>query len=125
MSSSLALADETTPRGRILVVEDDRDTRALLRRWLEDDGYLIDESSTAEDALRVAEAGGHALAMVDVMLPGLGGVELAPKLSIPVLLMSVTEFEDLPEDTPIAGFLSKPFSRAGLKRAVQQAMTPR
>lgn len=107
----------------ILVVEDDRDTRDLIRLWLEDGEYRMVDASSAEAALEQSSEGNFDLAMVDVMLPGIDGFRLAPKLApIPVLLMSVTDIEDIPTDVEVAGFLSKPFSRAGLERAVRQAV---
>ena len=52
----------------------------------------------------------------DEIYPG----KLAP---VPVLIVSVTDFEDLPGETGAVGFLSKPFSRAGLERAVRKALS--
>jgi CheY-like chemotaxis protein len=113
-----------TETKRILVVEDDRDTRDLVKRWLgEDSAYEIDECYSAEDALEAARGQDFDLVMSDVMLPGINGYELIERLApVPVLLVTVTDLEDIPRGTTAAGFLSKPFSRSGLEQAVQQAL---
>jgi CheY-like chemotaxis protein len=115
----------TNATKRILVVEDDRDTRELVRRWLGDDaGYEIVDCPSGEDALEASRNRDFDLVMTDVMLPGIDGYELAGKLApVPVLIVSVTDFEDLPGETGAVGFLSKPFSRAGLERAVRKALS--
>lgn len=116
---------DTAGKQSILVVEDDRDTRELIRLWLDHGSYEVVDAASAEDALGQISDRGFDLAMVDVMLPGLDGFRLAPRLApIPVLLMSVTDIEDVPGEVSVAGFLSKPFSRAGLERAVRESLAP-
>jgi len=113
-----------TETKRILVVEDDRDTRELVKRWLEEDAaYEIAAYPTAEAALEASSESSFDLVMTDVMLPGINGYELTDRIApVPVLIVSVTDFEDLPNETGAVGFLSKPFSRAGLDRAVRKAL---
>jgi PAS domain S-box-containing protein len=81
---------------RILVVEDNRDTSALLRDLLEAEGYAVDLSLTGEQALEaLAQKPDVDLVVLDLMLPGMSGYEVIERLrasgdvaSIPVLVLS-------------------------------------
>src|SRR5439155_1683082 len=81
---------------RILVVEDNRDTSALLRDLLEAEGYAVESSITGEHALEVlAQNPDVDLLVLDLMLPGMSGYEVIERLrsssdlaSIPVLVLS-------------------------------------
>jgi PAS domain S-box-containing protein len=81
---------------RILVVEDNRDTSALLRDLLEAEGYVVDSALTGEKALEVlAQNPDVDLLVLDLMLPGMSGYDVIERLradgdlaSIPVLVLS-------------------------------------
>lgn len=67
----------TTPRRRVLVVEDDRVTADLLRFVLAEEGWDVDVVHTGSDALRaVRSASPPALVLTDLLLPQVGGFEL-------------------------------------------------
>ena len=122
MSGDTAIADNArrealpaeTPH--ILVVDDDDRLRALLSRYLRDNGYLVSTASTAAEARAKLDGMTFDLIVLDVMMPGESGVEFTRGLRrsamIPVLLLTaMTE----PEDR-IAGlesgaddYLTKPF----------------
>lgn len=66
---------------RILVVEDDPDTRHLLRTVLEKESYEVVEAADGEAALEVLdETGGFHLVTLDLKLPGIGGLEVLEKV---------------------------------------------
>jgi PAS domain S-box-containing protein len=81
---------------RILVVEDNRDTSALLRDLLEAEGYQVLSASTGEAAFERLEAEPDIdLLVLDLMLPGMSGYEVIEKLrahpdlaDVPVLVLS-------------------------------------
>src|SRR5438552_4416556 len=81
---------------RILVVEDNRDTSALLRDLLEAEGYSVESSLTGEHALEVlAQNPDVDLLVLDLMLPGMSGYDVIERLrassdlaSVPVLVLS-------------------------------------
>lgn len=77
---------------RILVVDDEERIRRLLKMYLEKEGYEIDEAEDGETALRKATAGDYGLILLDVMLPGMDGVEVCTRLrqvkSTPVLMLT-------------------------------------
>ena len=86
----------TVEAARILVVEDNRDTSALLRDLLEAEGYAVDSALTGEKALEVlAQNPDVDLLVLDLMLPGMSGYDVIERLrsdsdltSIPVLVLS-------------------------------------
>jgi len=106
--------DGTKPH--ILVIDDDRRLRELLRKYLSDNGYLV---TTAEDATAArARLDGLAfdLLVVDVMMPGESGLDLTASLRrtnpVPILLLTAMG----EADDRIAGlergaddYLAKPF----------------
>jgi two-component system OmpR family response regulator len=107
---------------RALIVEDERKLAELLRRGLLEEGYAADVVLRGEDALWMATATEYDAIVLDVMLPGIGGVELCRRLrergvSSPVLMLTAL---DAVEDR-IAGldggaddYLTKPFAFAEL-----------
>jgi len=82
--------------GRILVVEDNRDTSALLRDLLEAEGYEVNSVLTGEAAFEALDATPDIdLLVLDLMLPGMSGYEVIERLrgraelaDIPVLVLS-------------------------------------
>ena len=58
---------------RILLVEDSDDVRVLMTLILEGEGYLVDSARTAEDGLRLLDAGAYDLVVSDYALPGRTG----------------------------------------------------
>lgn len=77
---------------RILVVDDEERIRRLLRMYLEKEGYEIEEAEDGETALQKATDGDYTLIILDVMLPGIDGVEVCSRLrqvkSTPVLMLT-------------------------------------
>lgn len=77
---------------RILVVDDEERIRRLLRMYLEKEGYEIEEAEDGETALQKATDGDYTLVILDVMLPGIDGVEVCARLrqvkATPVLMLT-------------------------------------
>jgi DNA-binding response OmpR family regulator len=61
---------------RILVVDDEPHIRAVLRGYLEADGFAVSEAGDGETALRLVRDGAPDLVLLDVMLPGIDGLEV-------------------------------------------------
>lgn len=87
-------ATSSAVRGRILVVEDDRDTALFLRHVLESRGQFdVTHTSDPADALALVVDEPWDLVVTDLELPGMNGLELAAALrrlvpSLPVLLVT-------------------------------------
>lgn len=77
---------------RILVVDDDAPILQLVTIHLEREGYKVEQAQDAEAALHILEEHDVDLAVVDVMMPGMSGVELTKLLTndlrIPVILLT-------------------------------------
>jgi DNA-binding response OmpR family regulator len=65
----------TSPK-RILIVEDDAHIAELLRLHLRDEGYEVVHAADGDDGLRLLEGGGWDLLVLDLMLPGVDGLEI-------------------------------------------------
>jgi two-component system OmpR family response regulator len=107
---------------RVLVVEDEIKMAGLLRRGLAEDGLAVDVAATGEDALNRAAVTDYDAIVLDVMLPGISGVETCRALRergtwAPVLMLTA---RDSIEDR-VAGldggaddYMTKPFSLSEL-----------
>ncbi|PZD93491.1 DNA-binding response regulator [Paenibacillus sambharensis] len=77
---------------RILVVDDEERIRRLLKMYLEKEGYIIEEAEDGETALRIATADEFDLILLDVMLPGMDGIEVCSRLrqskATPVIMLT-------------------------------------
>ncbi len=82
-------------RHRILLVEDDERIRASLRLAMRDEGYDVVEAATAEIALDVIATDQPELLLVDVMLPGISGLDLIRTVrrtsAIPIVIVTARD----------------------------------
>jgi DNA-binding NtrC family response regulator len=61
---------------RILIVDDDESIRNTMKVILEDEGYFVDSASTGKEAIQMTDQGTYNLALLDIRLPDMEGVEL-------------------------------------------------
>lgn len=77
---------------RILVVDDEERIRRLLKMYLEKEGYHIEEAEDGEQALKLASGYDFDLILLDVMLPGMDGIEVCSRLrqikGTPVIMLT-------------------------------------
>ena len=117
--------------GTILVVEDDRGVRRFVSRVLEAAGYVVRAASDGSAAIAAAASEPVQLLVTDVVMPGMGGREVALKLAasqpgIRVLYMSGHTDKGIVLDgvlEPDIQFLAKPFTAEALLAAVDKAMS--
>ena len=80
---------------RILIVEDDRRIRDLLRRGLIFEGYSVETAEDGESALRQARDKLSDAVILDLMLPGLDGLEVCRRLrnasNVPILILTARD----------------------------------
>jgi DNA-binding response OmpR family regulator len=134
-SISRLLAERGTRRQRILLVDDDPGIRMICRDVLESHGYVAREASSGDDAVKEARTFRPDLVLVDVMMPGMDGFQLAQKLRgdretalTPIIFLSargqtadkVRAFKLGAED-----YLVKPFDGAELVARVERALQRR
>lgn len=116
----------------ILVVEDETSVRSIMKRALEDAGHPVLEAGRGSEAIEILtrHSGQVSLVVVDVVMPGTSGPELADRIKelnpcIPVLFTSgYTDGEIARRGLlqPGAVFLQKPFTPTGLVRAVRERL---
>lgn len=117
--------------GKVLLVEDNDAVRTVAARALSDHGYTVIEARDAEAALeRAAEHGAIGAAVIDVVLPGVSGLELADELErraprLPVVFVSglADEPPGRSQRAPARRFLRKPYAPVDLVRTVETMLT--
>jgi len=67
-------------QSRILIIDDDENIRKVLQTILEDEGYIAETAETAKKGIEKSEQAFYNLALVDVRLPDMEGIELLTKL---------------------------------------------
>jgi CheY-like chemotaxis protein len=123
------------PRGKetILLVEDEPVLRELAQMILGDLGYTVLEAEDGEAALKLIQKKKRLkldLLLSDIMMPRMGGMELAAKLRaeyprIKILLMSGYSTEVIARQgvfEPGTMFIAKPFTPSVLARKVREAL---
>jgi DNA-binding NtrC family response regulator len=65
---------------RILIIDDDENIRKVLQTILEDEGYAVETADTAKKGIERSEKAFFNLALIDVRLPDMEGIELLTKL---------------------------------------------
>jgi DNA-binding response OmpR family regulator len=128
---------ETKPN--ILVIEDEPNLRDGLKHNLELDGYVVDTAATGTEGMNKAMQNGHTLILLDLMLPGVDGIEILRQLragghNTPVIIISAKGMDhekvkglELGADD----YVTKPFGlgeltariRAVLRRTTDSAAT--
>jgi two-component system, cell cycle response regulator DivK len=95
----------------ILIVEDDPNSRKLLRDVLDAVGYATCETDSAEDGIRLALASAPALILMDIRLPGISGIEALRRLrddsatrGIPVVAVTASVMPPQKMEATDAGF---------------------
>ena len=103
---------------KILVVDDEPDLREILQINLENAGYEVDTAESAEEALQLLSPH-HRLLLLDVMLGGMSGFQLAEHLRkvlhnpIPIIFLTAKDTErDMLTGFSAGGddYMAKPFS---------------
>lgn len=121
---------------RVLLVEDGEETQALLRMRLTNTGHQVLAASSGEDALQLIAGRPEApeVAVLDVMLPGMSGLELHSRLrsdpalaDVPVIfLTSRIQPDDIAVGRSLgATYLTKPVILSALTAAIDSALAAR
>jgi DNA-binding response OmpR family regulator len=128
---SLPRAHELTSGHRIIVVEDDDDSRAAMAMVLALEGYSVLEASSAEEGLAEILAPSTSLAIVDIGLPGQDGFALIFQVRaaigdrVPLIALTGRAEPEEHKKIMAAGFrkhLTKPVSLDGLRKAIRAVL---
>ena len=117
---------------KILVVDDDLQIRRVMRKMLVAQGYSVNDAGSGEEALDKLRRDRHDLVLLDLAMPGMGGLEACRAIranwDIAIVILSVRGMEKDKISALDAGaddYVTKPFSmqellariRAGLRRS--------
>ena len=113
-----------TPTGShpILVIDDDPDSRELLQRTLEGDGYAVVTAEGGEEGIELARRVKPSLITLDVMMPGMDGWAVLKELkadrtlrNVPVMMITIVGEKDLGYSLGAVEHLTKPVDRDTLR----------
>ena len=65
----------------LLIVDDEPIVQQSLAEWFRSDGYEVDSAGSAKEALRKVAEGRYDIALVDIKMPGMDGLELQARLA--------------------------------------------
>ena len=130
------VVEPSSPSGSetVLLVEDEAAVRGLLRRFMDGKGYRVLEAADGEEALKVVEkeSGQIDLLLTDLVMPGMGGFELAHRLEaklpeVKILFMSgysegAEAFFNSGLVSDAKNFLQKPFSTDLLAQRLREVL---
>jgi DNA-binding NtrC family response regulator len=120
-------------RGRILVVDDEFSVRDSLSLWFQKDGFDAQSAENGNQALEIFEAGRFDVAVVDVKMPGMDGVQLQEHLArldpdLPVIMITAFASVDTAVRTLKLGafdYVTKPVDPDELSHLVRRAIEQR
>ena len=119
-------------KAHILVVDDDERSRRLACDVLVHQGHTVTRAGSGEEALMLARAGSYDLALLDIQLPGISGVDTFKALrvlpgwaKVPVIAMTASVMPD--ERSSLMqegfdGFMAKPLAIKELVQRVAAAL---
>jgi two-component system KDP operon response regulator KdpE len=115
--------------GRILVVDDEPQIRRVLRATLTAQGYEVQDARTGEEALEAVRQSRFDLVLLDMNMPGMGGLETCRELragsGVAIIVLTVHDSE---QDTVAAldagadDYVTKPFSTTELLARIRAAL---
>jgi two-component system, OmpR family, KDP operon response regulator KdpE len=116
-------------KGRILVVDDDAQIRRVMRATLTAHGYEVGNARSGEEALEKLRSEDYDLVLLDVNMPGMGGVETCRAIrsgsEIAIIMLTVRNAErDKVEalDSGADDYVTKPFSTPELLARIRAAL---
>jgi DNA-binding NtrC family response regulator len=121
----------TTPRARILLVDDEAEVRAVLGEFLESEGYDVIFAETAVAALDAVREQQPQLVLLDLNMPGaVSGAAIVQAISqtVPVVVISAVIDLEVARGTlrqGAADFIAKPFDLARVAEVVAAVLLAR
>jgi len=133
MEEGLDNEQSNAGQGTVLLVDDDSSTRRALRVTLSGMGFTIVEAARGEEALSLVRVAWFDAVLLDVEMPGMGGVETCRSIRhalsrLPILMLSVRDGEDDKVAALEAGaddYITKPFQLRELSARLRSAVRRR
>lgn len=127
-SSRISTTQSSGKKARVAVVDDEPSLRRIIEVSLKKEGHQVVTMSSAFDALRVLSEEHFDLVILDMKMPGMGGIELCRRLSKPLPPLLVMSGDTVSEEIKAfseeaeAMFLPKPFTVLELNDAVRMML---
>ena len=119
----------------ILLVEDFDDTRLMMKLWLVKNGYRVVEAETGEEAINVAQRELPDLIIMDVMMPGMNGLDATQRIReyqalrrTPIVAVSAygaDEYRSLAIEAGCNEYVSTPFDPGALAELIKSLIAER
>jgi len=114
---------------KVLVVDDEETLRALLQRILQNAGYDVITAPNGQKALSVIAGGGIDIALLDISMPGLSGIDVLGKIKADeldicvVMVTAVVDVQVAVEAMKLGAYdyITKPFGQAEVLGKIRQA----
>ena len=121
---------KTPEQSRILIIDDQESIRESLKLALEKEGYLVETAENGQEAIRKSKEQFYNMALVDLRLPDMDGIELLTKMRETVPKMSKIIITGYPsQENAIEavnrgadGYLVKPYSMEELLRKIKEQL---
>jgi two-component system KDP operon response regulator KdpE len=114
---------------RILVVDDDPQIRRAMRTTLTGRGYEVSDARTGEEGLEQMRAGSYDLVLLDLNMPGMGGIETCRQIrsasDVAIVMLTVSNAEKDKVEALDAGaddYITKPFSTPELLARIRATL---
>ena len=112
---------------KILIVEDEILINDILSRALKKEGYIIKSAYTGEEALEFVESFKPNLVLLDIMLPGITGFDVAKKISKKTYVIMITAKDDIRDklkgaDLGADDYITKPFNIIEVQMRVKMVL---
>jgi two-component system, OmpR family, KDP operon response regulator KdpE len=114
---------------RILVVDDDPQIRRAMRTTLTGRGYQVSDARTGEEGLEQMRAGAYDLVLLDLNMPGIGGIETCRQIrsasDIAIVMLTVSNAEKDKVEALDAGaddYITKPFGTPELLARIRATL---
>jgi CheY-like chemotaxis protein len=135
MEAQVAKDCARAARPTILLVEDFDDTRLMMKLWLVKNGYRVVEAETGEEAINLAQRELPDLIIMDMMMPGLNGLDATHRIrehqalrKTPIVAVSAYGADEYRAIAIAAGcdeYVSTPFEPSELNELIKTLLTPR
>jgi len=119
----------------ILLVEDFDDTRLMMKMWLTKNGYRVLEAETGEEAITMAQRERPDLIIMDVMMPGMNGLDATQQIRqyqalrrTPIVAVSAygaDEYRGIALEAGCDEYVSTPFEPAVLAEIIRSLLATR
>ena len=123
------------PRRTILLVEDFDDTRLMMKLWLNKQGYHVVEADSGEEAIRLAQKELPDLIIMDMMMPGLNGLDATHQIrehqalrQTPIVAVSAygaDEYRTIAIEAGCNEYVSTPFEPSALNELIKSLLAQR